>query len=70
MPQVMGNIHRVIETPLPVGVRSVTLDEQGAVLTRKVIVSRDLPPGALAVMLDDVGVVIVPDHRLIKPREK
>ena len=37
--------------------RSVTIEEQETVLTRRAIIAPGLPPGALAVALDDLGIV-------------
>ena len=50
----MGNLLRVVVVALPQGARSVTIEEQETVLTRRAIIAPGLPPGALAVALDDL----------------
>jgi len=66
----MGNLLRVVVVALPQGARSVTIEEQETVLTRRAIIAPGLPPGALAVALDDLGIVLLPDDRLVKPQQK
>jgi hypothetical protein len=64
----MGSSHKRIEATLPSGAHRVVVDAANAVLVPRAIIAPELPPGALSVSVG--GVVLVPDTRIVRPRNK